>query len=139
MRVCRHCGCEATEANTYASDPNACRDCIKAKVRQRARTNPAVQEYDRQRAKTPDRRDKAREITRRWRAENPLRNRAHTAVSYALRKGTLKKEPCIFCGRGDVHAHHRDYSRPLDVTWLCPKCHHRLHAAFPETAKVDAG
>jgi hypothetical protein len=24
------------------------------------------------------------------------------------------------------------YSKPLDVVWLCVKCHQRIHAAFPE-------
>jgi ribosomal protein S27AE len=54
-------------------------------------------------------------------------------VGNAVRNGRLTKEPCLFCGEEKVHAHHRDYSKPLDVIWLCPKCHNRLHAAFPET------
>ena len=136
--TCRTCEEMKPISGFYVSNRTRCKDCVKARVKHRARTNPAVQEYDRRRAKTPERRAKAREVTRRWRAENPLRNKAHTAVAHALRNGTLAKEPCLFCGEAEVHAHHRDYERPLDVTWLCPKCHHRLHAAFPETAKVDA-
>jgi hypothetical protein len=31
------------------------------------------------------------------------------------------------CGEPKVHAHHEDYSRPLDVTWLCQKCHVQRH------------
>ena len=68
----------------------------------------------------------------RWREENPLAYRAQTAVSNAVRDRRLFKEPCALCGDENVHAHHKDYSKPLEVIWLCPKCHHRLHAAFPE-------
>jgi hypothetical protein len=25
-------------------------------------------------------------------------------------------------------AHHSDYSKPLDIEWLCNSCHERLHA-----------
>ena len=110
-----------------------CKDCTKARVKARARTNPKVQEYDRARAKTPERRAKSREITARWRVENDAGYKAHTAVSNALRDGRLLKEACLFCSADEVHAHHRDYAKPLDVIWLCPKCHHRLHANFPET------
>lgn len=136
---CRVCG-ETKDASEFyptqvrrAGDVGECRDCTKVRVRRRARTDPAVQEYDRKRAKTPERRAKARENTCKWRAENTSGYAAQTAVGNALRDGILKREPCLFCGRKDVHAHHRDYAKPLEVVWLCPKCHHRLHATFPET------
>jgi len=48
----------------------------------------------------------------------------------ALREGVLvRPEACEQCGkRSPVHGHHGDYSRPLDVEWLCPACHSRHHA-----------
>ena len=136
--ICQGCGEEKEITQFYKSNRTNCKNCVKARVKHRARTNPKVQEYDRQRAKDPERRAKAREKTRRWREENPLRTSAHNAVARALRSGKIQKAPCIFCGEKDVHAHHHDYTKPLDVTWLCPKCHHRLHAAFPEHARVEA-
>ena len=36
-------------------------------------------------------------------------------------------EPCEVCGIPESHAHHDDYSRPLDVRWLCEKHHKQLH------------
>lgn len=48
-----------------------------------------------------------------------LRNRAHNAVK------SLTPEPCLFCNDPNTQAHHHDYSKPRDVTWLCTK-HHAL-------------
>lgn len=130
---CRTCERGCAPEDFYVSNKTQCKECVKDRVRERRRTNPAVQAYDRERAKLPHRRDNARRIMQNWRKENPDGFRAHSAVSNALRDGKLAKEPCVFCGGNDVHAHHRDYAKPLDVIWLCPKCHHRLHAYFPET------
>ena len=132
-RQCRVCDMVKPATDFYISSRHQCKECVKARVRERARTNPAVQEYDRKRSKLPHRVAQRREVNRKWRESNPAAYAAQTAVGNAVRDGRLAKEPCLFCGRDDVHAHHRDYSKPLDVIWLCPKCHHRLHAAFPET------
>jgi ribosomal protein S27AE len=39
----------------------------------------------------------------------------------------LKREPCSKCGEKIAEKHHHDYSKPLDVTWLCRKCHMQEH------------
>lgn len=138
MPVCTQCTCDKDAGEFYAHPQSACghasvcKECHKTRMKIRARTNPKVQEYDRQRAKTPQRKERSKAIRQKWRAENPVAYKAHSAVSNAIRDGKLKRLSCEFCGREDTHAHHKDYSKPLDVMWLCPKCHHRLHAAFPE-------
>jgi hypothetical protein len=39
--------------------------------------------------------------------------------------GKLKRQPCEVCGATEnIERHHEDYSKPLDVQWLCPT-HHR--------------
>lgn len=106
---------------------NHCKECVRARVKKHRRLNESVREYDRERAKTPERRKSAAQRQVTWRYENEAAYKAHTAVSNALRDGKISKEPCYFCGAGTVHAHHKDYARPLDVMWLCAKCHHRLH------------
>ena len=58
------------------------------------------------------------------------RHLARKAVYRALRSGRLEREACP-CGRQDTEAHHPDYSRPLDVIWLCPKCHQVTHGGRP--------
>jgi ribosomal protein S27AE len=131
-KTCRKCGETKTVIDFYKGYAS-CKACVVAMVRNRRRTNPAVQEYDRQRAKTPKRKAHAARVSRKWREDHPRGYKAQSAVSNAIRDGKLTKKPCLFCGNPKVHAHHRDYSKPLDVTWLCAKCHHRLHATFPET------
>ncbi len=54
---------------------------------------------------------------------NAKKNRARVKVARALKDGTLEKEPCYECGSEIVQAHHDDYSKPLDVRWLCPNHH----------------
>jgi hypothetical protein len=130
---CRACDAEKLPSDFYVGVASRCKDCHKAAMKVRALTNPRVQEYDRERAKTPERKQRARQVTIRWRTEHPDAYKAHTAVSNAVRDGKLKKQPCSICGtEKGVHGHHKDYAKPLDVIWLCAKCHHRVHATFPE-------
>jgi hypothetical protein len=50
-------------------------------------------------------------------------------VKYAVKTGKLIKTPCQVCGELKVEGHHPDYSRPLDVVWLCRKHHNEIHHA----------
>jgi Protein of unknwon function (DUF3310) len=60
-----------------------------------------------------------------WLIENKLKRKAHGEVGYAIQIGKLVRQPCERCGTTEhVVAHHEDYSKPLDVVWLC-KYHHK--------------
>lgn len=110
-----------------------CKACHKRRMKVRRLTNPAVQEYDRARYHAPERKAKTAASAERWAARNPDARRAQYAVNNAVRDGRLHKTPCAICGSDkNIHGHHKDYSRPLDVVWLCTTCHHRVHATFPE-------
>lgn len=50
-----------------------------------------------------------------WESRNLEKNRAHKKVENAIVTGALTKRPCERCGSPNVHAHHDDYSKPLDV------------------------
>jgi hypothetical protein len=68
--------------------------------------------------------------SKKYRRDNPDKCCAHRVVRYALKKGRLDKLPCEVCGSTVmVHAHHEDYSKPLDVKWLCNWHHAVAHGA----------
>lgn len=62
-----------------------------------------------------------------YRRMNPDVVRCHDAVNNAVRHGRLVRGPCEVCGEKKVDAHHDDYTKPLDVRWLCRKHHLELH------------
>lgn len=78
------------------------------------------------------------EESRRHRAANPEKYRARTAVNNAVRDGRLVRQPCEGCGSRKVHAHHEDYSKPLDVRWLCAFCHGLAHRRANQTHREVA-
>jgi hypothetical protein len=51
----------------------------------------------------------------------------YSKLSKAIKSGRVKKTPCIVCGSVKSQAHHEDYSKPLDVTWLCVRHHADRH------------
>ena len=60
-------------------------------------------------------------------ARYPERIAARKAVFEAVRSGRLIRQACERCGDYPGHAHHEDYSKPLDVRWLCRSCHREYH------------
>lgn len=67
-----------------------------------------------------------------WHGHVDRQRAAWRAVVAARTAGTLiKPKACERCGAAprpkSLHAHHRDYSRPLDVAWLCTGCHNTTH------------
>lgn len=62
-----------------------------------------------------------------YKQKNPEKRAAHIAVGIAVRSGKLQKRPCIICGNKKAHGHHDDYSKPLDVIWLCSIHHKERH------------
>lgn len=56
----------------------------------------------------------------------PEKYNARMQVLMAKRKGILKQESCSDCGVEKTEAHHEDYFKPLEVIWLCKKCHDKI-------------
>lgn len=70
------------------------------------------------------------DIQRKWRKEHPEKVWCHRQLSAAVLKGlVLKGTFCQTCGAAEaqIEAHHQDYSKPLEVMWLCVPCHKRIH------------
>jgi hypothetical protein len=137
MKLCGQCG-EVKTLDSFYSYPKkdttkgydrVCKDCRKRNVKVRRRIDPAIRERDNERNRTTERQQHIRGIAREWNKKHPDGYRAHNVVSNALRDGKLIKGACAVCGSTQrVHAHHSDYAKPLDVEWLCPLHHHRMHA-----------
>jgi len=72
--------------------------------------------------------------------ENRQKFRAHYEVAKAIKNGTLvRPETCEHCGSEEkIEGSHTDYSRPLDVEWLCPPCHRRKDYALRRVAESPA-
>jgi len=54
----------------------------------------------------------------------PEKISARIQLHNAIRKGTVERQPCEVCGDPKSEGHHFDYTKPLEVRWLCRK-HHR--------------
>lgn len=64
-----------------------------------------------------------------WDNKNPEKRRAHDRAMYAVKTEKLfRPNFCSQCKKEcKPHAHHEDYSKALDVIWLCQTCHFYLH------------
>jgi hypothetical protein len=54
-----------------------------------------------------------------------IKRAANQKTSNAIRdKRLVRADQCFYCGDTEgIDAHHWNYYRPLDVTWLCARCH----------------
>jgi hypothetical protein len=122
----------------YRRNADKVRALAKLQVRDKEKNKKNCKEYYRAN------KAKSQEYGRKWRAENkekvramqkanrdkhPDKWKARRVVKLALRKGALAKEPCIICKKL-AEAHHADYSKPLDITWLCRSHHAAWHRVF---------
>lgn len=66
---------------------------------------------------------------RKYRLQNPQKIFAHNELRKAFKRGEIKRpKNCGECEKDcKPDAHHEDYSKPLDVNWLCRSCHMRHH------------
>ena len=130
--LCIECG-ETREKEFYSNNRVRCKKCS---IRR------SIEVYHRRR------RHKQAEYYREWYQQNG-RNRAIDYVSNILLwqkahpeavkarwilKNHIKNEiihrppKCSLCSRvAKIQAHHKDYSKPLEVIWICASCHKKIH------------
>jgi hypothetical protein len=53
--------------------------------------------------------------------------KARGILNRAILRDEIKRESCQECGEGRSEAHHQDYSKPLEVLWLCSIHHNATH------------
>jgi len=157
MKQCFKCGETKELAAFYKNSGmtdghlNKCSSCVKEYSRQHRLDNlDYYRKYDADRFRSDSRMKDRHERYRKtdagkaaikrnvffWQSKNPEKRAAHLLLYNAVRNGTKEKPThCSKCGEETtsprLHAHHHDYARPLDVTWLCAMCHtaeHRLES-----------
>lgn len=134
-KTCFKCNQELDISEFYAHPMMAdghlgkCKECTKKDVAENYRNRkPQYAAYEKQRFQRPDRKEASIEYQRTRRIRSPDKYKANSAVGNAVRDGRLIKKPCEVCGTEEkVEAHHEDYSKPLDVMWLCFKHHRERH------------
>lgn len=146
---CKQCNTSKDDSAFYVSNKTRCKDCVKASVTANRNANiERVRAYDKMRASMPHRVAARYEYAKtpayaksheaaslRWAAKHPERRKASHLVGNALRDGKLFRQPCWVCGK-KAQAHHPDYSRPLDVVWLCPPHHKETHQLIADPADM---
>ncbi len=133
-KKCTECGIEKPLSEFYKHPQMSdgylgkCKPCHNSAVKLNYQVNrDHYVKYERKRCQDPRRKKKALEYQKTRRAKYPERFKARNAVSNAIRDGRLTRQPCEVCGDIKSQAHHEDYSRPLDVQWLCFKHHRETH------------
>lgn len=148
MEICRECGVELPPiGNQYR-----CRTCKQVydrawRERRRAegkRANGGIVSAEKQREyrsiyyRRQEAKDRRAASMRRY-ARGDLRDHhlARWKVARAVACGQLERLPCEVCGTAKTEAHHDDYSKPLDVRWLCQPHHRAHHRALAETPSPE--
>ena len=149
-KQCFKCG-EVRNLSDFYKNPqmsdghvNKCKECNKRDVRENRKDKVEYyREYDSKRSMVPQRVE-ARMIyqstengkramlkaRKNWLEKNPIKRAAQIMVGNAVRDGRLyKNKSCESCGQSPkrLHGHHDDYAYPLQVRWLCQKCHSAWH------------
>lgn len=112
----------------------------------RAKNIDRINEYDKKRSKEPKRKNMMRAAVKKYsqtevaksnarksvkKSKEKYRNAtlSRSALSNAIISGRVIREPsCSVCSSTKlVQGHHDDYDRPLDIIWLCVKCHRSWH------------
>lgn len=108
----------------------ACERARKWEAENRERANRTAREWNRANP------DKVAARHRRWIEAHPEKRAAQVQLGHAIEAGRIVRPTnCEDCGSdGLIHGHHDDYSKPLDVRWLCPRCHKAAHREMEAAA-----
>ncbi len=117
-----------------------CKICHRAVIKEWKKNNrEKVRGYDKKHKELH--KEEALKYSKKWKSRNPGKQtkyaktyinkypekyKAHQAVRDAVREGRLIKKPCK-CGCIKVQGHHEDYSKLLEVEWMCQPCHKEYH------------
>lgn len=108
----------------------SCKSCLKARDALRFKNDPRVRDRHKRYQETDSGKESMKKAKMKWQEQNPEKRAAHVILGNRIRDGqVIKPDTCQGCGckPSRLHGHHHDYSKPLDVEWLCPGCHADRH------------
>jgi hypothetical protein len=121
--LCKECTAAYSKVR-YAKDPQGInrRTVLSRKKKPENQRAASKRHYDRHR-------EQMHEKNRRVLAERRDQAEAVWAVNAAVKAGRMSRPGnCSKCGSADnIQGHHEDYSKQLEVVWLCARCHTELH------------
>ena len=120
------------KAKRRGGDSPHCQECRDKNNLHNAkwRENNLESRHRAQKAWREKNRAKTRQNMVRWNLRNKDKKAAHNAVKIAVRNGVLMRGDCSICGSTEnIHAHHEDYTKPLEVDWFCKHHHREYHKA----------
>lgn len=134
MKRCFKCGATKPLDEFYRHGGMAdghlgkCKVCTRKDVHENyVKRRPYYSAYEAERSQWPERKLAKHASEKLHRLAHPDRYRARLVVSKAIQRGALTRQPCQECGHEKSQAHHDDHSKPLDIKWLCFKCHRESH------------
>ena len=68
---------------------------------------------------------------------HPEKEKAQHALRYSVNSGKIKRLSCEVCRDKKSHGHHPDYSKPLEVIWLCQLHHAQEHRKLNKSLAGD--
>ena len=119
-----------------------CKECCKRDIKKnRSEKSEYYKAYDKERANLPHRVEarflysktsngilSGNKAKKKWQEKNADRRAAHGILGRAIKSGKIIRMPCEVCGSTEkIHGHHEDYTKPLEVKWLCPQHHKDAH------------
>ena len=134
MKTCFKCGVQKPLSEFYRhpemSDGHLgkCKECNKKDVQENYRKRfEQYRKYDAERFQQPDRKAAVIANATKHRKIHHQRVYARSKAAYALSTGKMIRKPCEVCGNPKSQAHHDDYTKPLDVVFLCFRHHRERH------------
>ena len=149
MKVCRECNVEKPLTEFYKHSQmadghlNKCIPCVKSRVHKHREVHlETIREYDKKRGTKPHRVQARKDYQKTetgklakkramaaYYKRYPMTYAAHVITSNAVRDGRLFPAiSCSVCMQNEkIEGHHDDYTKPMDVRWLCEKCHKEWH------------
>lgn len=133
-KQCSRCS-KVKPIDRFSKGYSFCKDCFAVYRKEHRKLNGAKIAAKQHEARNTEKGKRIkREGKGKYYARYPEKSNAHNKVAIAIKCGKLTRQPCEVCGADSpVEAHHDDYSKPLEVRWLCQYHHKEHHLSIKQT------